>query len=207
MKSSGKKTSKPAPQKLRSVTIAKYVLKWGIFLIGLVLSIIHFIPGNNFPKLWSYLATMALPFAIDILRLFKVKVSEELEVAYLVFIIPAMVMGIDFDVYKIIYPFDKVAHFFSGILAAYGAREIMDQASGQPDQMWFKILFGISFVAFTAAIWECFEFSCDQLLGQNMQQLIAPGIEDTMYDIIVALIGGIIGTVLAFPVHAKMTKK
>ena len=174
------------------------LLKIGIVITGAVLAILFFIPGTGFTKIWSYLATIALPFAMDILRLLGVKVSKRFELAYLLFIIPAMVMGIDFDVYKIIYPFDKIVHTLSGVLTAFGAREIIDQASGKPDQMWFKALFSMAFVALVAVLWECFEFLMDQVTGTNMQELIAPGIADTMFDMIVALIGGTIGTVLVY---------
>ncbi len=177
------------------------ILKIGILLAGAGLAIAHFLPNSSFPKIWSYLATMALPFGIDLLRFLGVKVSRRLEVAYLLFLIPAMVMGIDLDIYKVFYPFDKIVHTLSGVLTAFTARELLDQASGKPDQMWFKALFSISFVAFVAVLWECFEFACDQISGTHMQELITAGIEDTMYDIIVALIGGVIGTVLAFPVR------
>ncbi len=179
------------------------LLKIAIVITGSVLAILYFIPGTGFTKIWSYLATLALPFAMDFARLIGIKVSKRFELAYLLFIIPAMVLGIDFDIYKIIYPFDKIVHTLSGTLTAFGAREIIDQASGKPDQMWFKALFSMAFVAFVAAIWECFEFLMDQVTGTNMQELIAPGIQDTMYDMIVALVGGAIGTVLAFPVVRK----
>lgn len=189
------------------LTTIKWILKIGILLTGVVLSIVHFIPGNGFTKLWSYLATIALPFAMDILRLFKVKISDRFEIAYLVFIIPAMILGIDFDVYKIIYPFDKFVHFFSGILAVFGAREVIDQSSARPKEYWFKFLWSVAFAAFVAAVWECFEFFCDQFLGQSMQQLIAPGVEDTMWDIVVGLLGGIVGTFFAFPPKGDKTAK
>lgn len=182
------------------------ILKIGTVITGAALAIIHFIPGTNFPKIWSYLATMGLPFVMDVLRLLGVKVSKRFELAYLLFLIPAMIMGIDFDVYKIIYPFDKIVHTLSGVLTAFGAREIIDQASGRPDQMWFKALFSMSFVALVAVLWECFEFLMDQVTGTNMQELIAPGISDTMFDMIVALIGGVVGTVLAFPVRRTRNK-
>ncbi|MBR3263893.1 DUF2238 domain-containing protein [Candidatus Saccharibacteria bacterium] len=174
------------------------LLKIGIVAVGTVLAILFFVPETGFHKIWSYLATMALPFVMDVLRLLGIRVSKRFELAYLLFIIPAMVVGIDFDVYKIIYPFDKIVHTLSGVLTAFGAREIIDQASGKPDEMWFKALFSMAFVALIAVLWECFEFLMDQVTGTNMQELIAPGIADTMFDMIVALVGGVIGTVLVY---------
>ena len=115
---------------MKTQKLIKLILKWGIFATGAVLAIIYFIPGTEFHKIWSYVATMALPFAMDILRFFGIKISDRFEIAYLVFVIPAMVLGIDFDIYKVILPFDKIVHSASGVLAAFGAREIIDQASG-----------------------------------------------------------------------------
>lgn len=172
-------------------------------LTGAALVVAFFVPGSGFTKIWSYLATMALPFAIDILRVTGLKISKRLELAYLIFIVPAMVMGIDFDVYKIIYPFDKIVHGFSGVLTAFAAREIVDQGTKERQNTWFRVLFSMSFVAFVAVAWECFEFLMDKVTGTSMQELILPGLSDTMYDIVVALIGGMIGTFFAFPAKKK----
>lgn len=178
------------------------VLKYGIVLVGAGLTICYFANWGSFDKIWSYLATMALPFATDLLRITGLKISKRFEIAYLLFIIPAMIMGIDFNLYKIIYPFDKIVHTLSGVLSAFAAREIIKQTSAM-DKPWFRSLFSLCFVAFTALIWECYEFLMDQVTGTNMQELIIPGIADTMYDMIVAMIGGLIGTVLAFPLTSR----
>lgn len=174
------------------------ILKYTLAALGVFLVVLHFIPNTGYNKIWSYLATILLPFVIDIARLLGVKVSKEFEMCYLIFLIPAMILGIDFDLYKVFYPLDKIAHGFSGVLSAFGAKEILDQASGRPDEKWFKVLFIIAFVGFVAMLWECFEFACDQIGGTSMQQLIAPGISDTMYDMIVAMVGGIVGTIFIF---------
>ncbi len=173
-------------------------LKVIIFLTGGVLVVLHFLPNSNFPKIWSYLATMVLPFALDFLRMMGMKISKQLEIAYLLFIIPSMILGIDFDMYKLFYPLDKIVHTLSGVLTAFGAKEILSQASGRPDKKWFRVLFSLAFTAMVAMLWECFEFSYDQLAGGHMQELITSGVGDTMYDMIVAFIGGIFGTVIAF---------
>ena len=46
-----------------------------------------------------------------------------------------------------------------------------------------------------AVLWEFFEFSCDKLLGQSMQQLISVGVDDTMFDLLSATLGGVIGAI------------
>ena len=114
--------------------------------------------------------------------------------------------------------YDKIVHTLSGVFAAFGAKEILDRfydgkeatdhsgkilesktgSSGKSIikrkvySSGFALLFIVCFVVFTAAMWECYEFSYDKLFGGHMQELNAPGIDDTMGDIISASLAGII---------------
>ncbi len=179
--------------------------KYIIMVAGTIFFIVHFIPGSWFIKTWSYVATIGLAFVPDLLRLMGMKISRRLEIWYYVFIFFAMILGIDLDLYRWeFFPYDKVVHMASGFFVAFVAREIVEQASGKPDMLWFKALFSISFVAFTACLWECFEFMMDRAFGQHMQELITTGVADTMWDMISALAGGVLGTTIAFP--TKVTK-
>ena len=167
-----------------------------IITVGVILSVLYLVPGTQFYKIWSYLATIALAFVPEIWRhVFRLKASDEVELAYYVFLIPAMVLGIDLDIYKVWTPLDKIAHLSSGVLAAVVAWEISGQAyAKKPAAKWYKYLFMICFAAMTAAVWECFEYGSDRLFGTHMQELISVGLDDTMQDILFALIGGILTT-------------
>ena len=181
------------------------LLKYAIMLAGVVMFFVHFIPGSWFVKIWSYVATVGLAFVPDVLRLLGLKISRRLEIWYYVFIVFAMILGIDLDFYKWeFFPYDKAVHAASGFLASFVARELIEQASDKKDFLWFKALFTISFVAFTACAWECFEFMMDQAFGQHMQELISVGVADTMWDIISAMGGGLLGTTLVYP--TRITK-
>ncbi|MBQ6393918.1 DUF2238 domain-containing protein [Candidatus Saccharibacteria bacterium] len=182
------------------LTILGYVLKCAISVSGVVFLIITFASGEQGSKVWRSIATIVLPFLPDFLRLIGLKVSRRLEIWYYIFLIAALVVGMDLELYKHSYWYDKVVHGSSGTLMVFVAREILEQASGNPDKLWFKALFAMGMVALSAVLWECFEFAADQLLGQSMQQLISVGVEDTMWDMISATTGGIIGIVIAFPV-------
>lgn len=59
-------------------------------------------------------------------------------------------------------------------------------------------MFCMGVVALVAVLWEVFEFSYDQIFHGNMQQLIVTGVEDTMWDMIMALIGAMIVVVVVF---------
>ena len=114
--------------------------------------------------------------------------------------------------------YDKIVHTLSGVFAAFGGKEILDrfydgkEATTQSGKIvatqngssgkstikrkayssGFALFFIICFVVFTAAMWECYEFSYDKLFGGHMQELNAPGINDTMGDIISASAAGFI---------------
>lgn len=167
---------------------------------GIILTILHFVPNSNFPKIGAYLTTILLAFVPDIIRnVLKIKMSDELAMAYYIFLIPAMLMGIDLDLYRAWPPLDKIAHGSSGILAGFAANELFLQGikDKKHAKTWLRVSFIICFAAFTAAIWECFEFTMDKFVpGSHMQQLISVGLDDTMFDIISALIGGVFASVL-----------
>lgn len=171
-----------------------FVLKIGILAIGILLSLLYFVPGSGAYKIWSYLATIGLVFVPDFLRIAQIKFDEKLEFAYYMFLIPAMVLGINLDLYKTVPPMDKFVHSASGVLAAFVARSLIRQTTNT-EKPWFKALFVMGFVALVAVSWECFEFTYDQLFDGRMQQLISVGVADTMWDMIVALFGGAITTV------------
>lgn len=197
-----------------------YLLKIIISLSGIILTTLYFIDPVTWHKLPSYLVTIILPYVPELLAKLGFKVTTRLEIAYSAFLIIAMVLGIDLDWYKSIiimgYPsYDKIVHTISGVFTAFCGKEILDHfydgkdlvvnhrttstkagSSGQSTikrkvyHSGFAFLFIICFVVFTAAMWECFEFTYDQLCGGHMQELNAPGVGDTMGDIISASIAG-----------------
>ena len=203
-------------QKTSNLTKLDLSIKFLIVISGVALTIMHFVDPVTWHKLPSYLVTIVLPFVPDLIAKINLHTSTKLRLAYSSFLIIAMVLGIDLDWYKTLIIFgspsyDKIVHTLSGIFSAFLAKEILDNVYEGKDSTVkststsstsavkikkystaFAFLFIISFVFFIAAAWECFEFSYDQLCGGHMQELNAPGVGDTMGDIISAGIGGII---------------
>ena len=170
------------------------VVKIGAVLTGAILTALLAHRGIESGELWAAIAAIGLALVPDILRKLGFKASLELELAYLLFLIPALILGIALDGYENCPIFDKIMHLFSGALAAFAANELINSAfklkKGQG--RGFRFLVIVSFVALTAVAWECFEFLHDELLNGTMQQLIAPGPQDTMWDMIWAMGGGIV---------------
>ena len=203
-------------QKTSNLAKLDLSIKFLIVISGVALTIMHFIDPVTWHKLPSYLVTIILPFVPDLITKINLHTSTKLRLAYSSFLVIAMVLGIDLDWYKTLIIFDspsydKIVHTLSGVFSAFLAKEILDNVyDGKESAVKststsstsavkikkystaFAFLFIISFVFFIAAAWECFEFSYDQLCGGHMQELNAPGVGDTMGDIISAGIGGII---------------
>ena len=203
-------------QKTSNLAKLDLIIKFLIAFSGIALTIMHFVDPVTWHKLPSYLVTIILPFIPDLIAKINLHTSTKLRLAYSSFLIIAMVFGIDLDWYKNLiifgYPsYDKIVHTLSGVFSAFLAKEILDNVYDGKDSIVkssstsrtseikvkkystaFAFLFIVSFVFFIAAAWECFEFSYDQLCGGHMQELNAPGVGDTMGDIISAGIGGLI---------------
>ena len=203
-------------QKTSNLAKLDLIIKFLIVFSGVALTIMHFVDPVTWHKLPSYLVTIILPFVPDLIEKINLHTSTKLRLAYSLFLVIAMVFGIDLDWYKNLiifgYPsYDKIVHTLSGIFSAFLAKEILDNVYDGKDSAVkststsstsavkikkystaFAFLFIVSFVFFIAAAWECFEFSYDQLCGGHMQELNAPGVGDTMGDIISAGIGGLI---------------
>ena len=111
---------------------------------------------------------------------------------FLIFIILAGEFGSVLKLYEIVYWYDSFTHFLSGTLTAYLGFLILKKEKLLTKKNSFNILFIISFVLAIAAFWEIFEFTADNIFGNDAQRVLETGVTDTMKDIICALFGGIL---------------
>lgn len=165
------------------MTAIFYAIKYGMdkelsyTLISLSLFIIVFIP--------------------NILRKFKIKIPPEMEFLYLLFVILAEVLGSMMKLYDLISFYDKIVHFTSGIFSAFIGLYLLITLKKYDKK---SIIFNAIFILFTslavAALWEVLEFSCDSIFGNDAQRVISTGVNDTMSDIIMALIASSLVTIL-----------
>lgn len=126
-------------------------------------------------------------------RIFKLKISYEMEFVYIIFISLAHFFGSVVNLYNKIWWYDLFAHFLSGILTAILALVIMNYLSVYKEKnKLFNVLFIISFTLMVASIWEFFEYGADTFLGLNVQHAIETGVSDTMEDMLVAFLGSVI---------------
>lgn len=124
------------------------------------------------------------------------RVSDGLYYAGLLFVFFASPMGSVLDLYRSFGPYDKIVHFFSGILLAtlgmmiitYLLKRFGQVEEGQMVKMIVPaVIFAFFFSSAGAGIWEIFEFTADKLAGGGMQR----GMVDTVTDMIAGNIGAL----------------
>ena len=123
-------------------------------------------------------------------KVFKFKISDKLNLVYIIFIFAAHFLGVIVDLYSKIYWYDKFIHFLSGIMTSIAAIFILS-ISNQNKKKSFNILFIISFSMLIASFWEIFEYVSSILFNVDPQKVALTGINDTMGDIIIALLGSL----------------
>lgn len=117
------------------------------------------------------------------------RIPTHLYVLALIFVYMASPLGSIMNFYRSIDPYDKIVHFFSGILiAAFGwfiITKLLPVVDGKTKFIACMVAF--LFASAGAGIWEIFEFSADKLAGGEMQR----GMIDTVTDMIAGNLGGI----------------
>ena len=118
------------------------------------------------------------------------KIPNWLYILTLVFVYMASPLGSIMNFYRTIGPYDKIVHFFSGILiGAFGYFIVTKLLPGTDKKIRLVVaMFTFLFASGGAGLWEIFEFTTDILAGGGMQR----GMVDTVTDMIAGNLGGIL---------------
>lgn len=145
----------------------------------------------SFLALGTFVLTL-VPFIV--VRQFDVYVPRRFMGAIIFFIFATLFLGEVFDFYNRYWWWDVVLHGGSAIgfgLIGFLAVFMLFQGDRYAAPPLAIGLFGFCFAVNIGAIWEVFEYAMDQTFGMNMQK---SGLQDTMWDLIVDAIGGLIGS-------------
>ena len=178
--------------------------------VGLaIFFLVRILTDPNYNKWGGVIAGLALPFLPPVVeKVYKSHISFRIQLVYYVFLFISLDLGICLDWYKPAPYFDKAVHFGSGVLSALVGYYALVYFKVIKNPRGFKILFIVSLCMLIAVGWECFEFASDKFLGQHMQQLVSVGVDDTMFDLLAAAAGSIIGAALmTTPRFVKMLEK
>lgn len=140
-------------------------------------------------------------------KLFKIRITSFMELVYICFIFLAQFLGSVVNLYNTIWWYDLFAHFISGVLTSFLALAILGWfKTYKENNKLFNTIFMICFTLAIACIWEFLEFGAFNILGMDVQHHLTTGVFDTMQDMLVAFLGGVIVAVI-YLIENKISKK
>lgn len=174
------------------------VLISGISIFSIIYLILN-LEILKFSRILILIAMIPVLLIPSILRkVFKLKIEDEIELFYIIFVLFAQLFGSVFMFYQR-YPFyDKLLHFSSGILTSTFALVFLKNNKAKGVSLLSKLVVIIIFSVAIAGFWEMFEFLSDKILNSDTQNVLTTGVDDTMYDIISAFIGSVIFSIFYF---------
>ncbi len=177
----------------------KKVINALIFVCSLA-AICFFIKDINVGAYDRLLGDITIPLVLFIPKtlksIFKIKITNAMELVYVVFIILAQFFGSVVNLYNTVWWYDLFAHFISGVLTSVLALVVMDWFGVYKEKnKGFNILFIICFTLMIASLWEFLEYGTDVFLGMDVQHSLDTGVSDTMEDMLIAFVGSIIVSV------------
>lgn len=180
-----------------------------IFLAGLS-SLCFAVKDFNIGAYDRLLASLSIIFVLFIPRIvtkiFKIKISDAMELVYIVFIILAQFLGSVVNLYNKTWWYDLFTHFLSGVLTSVLALVVLDWFGIYKDEnKYFNAFFIIAFTLMIASLWEFIEFGSFVFFKMDVQHHLTTGVFDTMEDMLVAFLGSIIVSTL-YLIESKASK-
>lgn len=173
-----------------------FVLK-AILLIG---ALAMFWLGQYQSAVETLLILLITVLPVVLRNKFSVKIPHGFEALTILFVFMSLFLGEVQSYYTLYWWWDLVLHsgsaFIMGILGFLLVYVLNEKKEIELNlNRNFVALFAFMFAIGIGALWEVFEFSADQLFGLNMQK---SGLVDTMWDLIVNIIGALIISVLGW---------
>ena len=170
-----------------------------IIILSLVIELIYFIINpiitvDNILLLLSYIPVIFIPRIFNyIFKKSKIKITDDIEFAYLIFLILAFLFGSIMGGYSKIYWYDSFTHLLSGVFTAFMAPIVLKWLNRYDKKdIIFNVIYILLVTLSVAVLWECTEFTIDKTLGTDTQKVLTTGVNDTMKDMICALAGSIL---------------
>lgn len=139
----------------------------------------------------SIIPVMLIPFLLK--KFFYLKISNQVETMYLIFVFFAHFLGSIVNFYDLIPGYDKIMHFISGMLSTFiGLLLLIKLKQYKKINVVFTIIFMIAVTLSIATLWEFYEFISDYIFSKDAQNVITTGVSDTMWDMLMAFLGAIV---------------
>lgn len=176
--------------------------RWLLILIVLITSacaVLGVYRGDTYAALQSILALLMFTLPALITRFMHFPIPQDCRLLYYIFTFNTIVVGSAMYGYSRIPYWDKLFHFFSGILISAVGLIICHLlfhtlAGAKNAQCILYTVFPFLFNLSAAVLWEVYEYLLYILFNIDAVNNITSGVNDTMQDIIVCILGGIVFT-------------
>lgn len=168
---------------------------WGILAIDIALSVWNQRWSLAFIALLTF-GLMLLPLVL--IRRIGIRLPPSFTVAIALFVFATVYLGEAFDFYEKYWWWDIALHGGSALgfgMTGFLFAFIMFEGDRYHAPPWALSLIGFTFAMTIGALWEIFEWTMDLNFGTYMQK---SGLPDTMGDLVVDAVGGLIGAGMGF---------
>jgi hypothetical protein len=164
----------------------------------LVIGFIVFIIMGDWENVFLTLIVIALTIVpAFVMRQYRVYIPPEFQLIAAAFVFLSLFLGSARDFYYRFWWWDIVLHTSSGFLlgiVGWIVLFLLNETDRLPKGIRpvFICFFGVTFAVFLGVLWEIFEFVVDSIWPNVNMMSQETGVNDTMHDLIVNLIGAII---------------
>lgn len=195
-----------AASRLDAATRVKHVIV-AVIVILMAIDFVFVLLERHWLSAFLILAIMLL---ISLATIFSdrlaVQIPAEFEILALIFVFSALFLGEVRSYYDRIWWWDIALHTSSGLLMGilgFLFVYILNESKRVALEMTprFVAFFAFLFAVAVGTVWEIFEFSMDALFGARMQKPMfndPSGLTDTMWDLIVNMLGASLISVLGW---------
>lgn len=170
-------------------------LSWLMKLLLLGITPYQIYNGEYLYALATFIAFIVSLIPSVVERNYRITLPFELDLLFTLMVFLHSFVGEALDMYSKFELFDKALHLYGGIvIAMLGFLVVYTLHYTRKVKLSLPLVgfFTISFTMAVGAMWEIGEFTADKLLDSHAQN----GLDDTMFDMIVDLIGGVVVSVL-----------
>jgi len=133
-------------------------------------------------------------------RRYKFRFPVELDLAVILMVYAGIFLGEVHGYYSLFWWWDGLLHAISGVLLGITGFLLVYVLNTSEKinlnlRPSFVAIFSVGFAVTLGVIWEIFEFAMDYFLGTNLQE---SGLVDTMWDLILDLLGALLAAILGF---------
>lgn len=177
-------------ERFRPVALATKIL-YALFSAYLVIS--GAVRGDSYRFVMGLGTYFLFPLFWALYRVFRWKSGYQLEFCVYVFTFLAYPLGGTAEFYQKIRGFDKVAHTLSGVFVALLALALFLYLERNRPLREHNAPTAVLFVFFcsmaVAGLFEVCEWAAAAITGRDLQHVLGTGVNDTMQDILVCLVG------------------